>query len=194
MKPLLLGIAPGLLLGLLASAVIGCDDSTDETTEPLLEADGLLTITVVDGDEADFTDYPAEPMYTQGVDGDVLVASADADPREVPISWSYSTADASTDFMRVTVQLEDDFVDQVTQVELRIDVSSDGVDDVCWPMKRSDLIVGLFYLELQPGCADHSSSDGMCEIPSGSREDLLTFSLYDDISTDCHGWSTAEQE
>ncbi len=197
------------LYGVLLSAT-GCDGGEEETpVDPLLVREGVFSAFVVQDGLSASAELPEAVQAASPVelysDSGHLVAQVNADPRVVPIQWGESTADASSEFMRVTAQVEEAFVDQITQIELRIDVGGDGTEDFCEPMKRDSVVSGGFFLQLQPGCVTRDPLTEECTIEAsitctgadgqnvgGCREDRLTFSLWDDITTVCHGWGDEE--
>ncbi len=187
-------------VGLLAMLVAGggaCEE--DETSEvaPLVDdPEAAIPVYVVQVLDPDVSLGDEDPVDIHNQTGERVVAVADAQPRIVPIDYGEPTADPASDYLLVVVQVESEFIDDITQVELQIDLGSDGEVDWCRPMVADSIVAGSFYLKLQPACTDDDRDPltGECVVmstcegyPYACRQDLLTFTLWDDISSVCHG-------
>ncbi len=175
----------------------GCTEETGVGFEPLVDdPSAVIAVYVVQTLDPGATLAQSEPVEIHNRTGETVVAVADADPRVVPIAFGEPTADPTSDYMLVSVQVESDFVDDIAQVELNIDLGADGGEDWCHPMLPDPVVPGGFYLKLQPACPDDDRDPltGECVVSTvcdgylyGCRQDLLTFTLWDDISSVCHG-------
>jgi hypothetical protein len=190
----------------LAFTVVGCsgDDDDDSTVTALASGpqDGLSVEVVQQLEDTPAPSPSPAPIYTDSLT--TVVAYAEASPRVVPIAWADTQADPATDYMLVTVQIEEPFIQDITQVEMSIDVGVDDGVDEGWCQPMTSVGGGLFQLRVQPSCTEPSYRDPLtnacvlatsdCDPHNGpcSREDLLTFSLWSDITTDCHGSSNGE--
>ncbi len=184
-----------LAIGLVALAACADDEPVD--VSPLVDdAGAAIAVYVVQVLDPDTTLGEGGPVDIHNQTGERVVAIADAAPRVVPVAYGEPTADPNSDFMQVVVQVEPEFIDDISQVELSIDLGADGEDDWCRPMEPDPVVPGSYYLKLQPACteADRDPLTGTCVVmsvceayPYGCRQDLLTFTLWNDISSLCHG-------
>ena len=188
--------------GLVAMALLftACPEESSEVAQPLVDdPDASIVVYVVQTLDPGTPLDQGEPVEIYNQTGERVVAVADAVPRVVPIAYGESTADPTSDYLLVSVQVEPDFIDDIAQVELNIDLGWDGENDWCNPMAPDPIVPGSFYLKLQPACTDEERDPltGDCVVSSvcdgylyGCRQDLLTFTLWDDISSVCHGESS----
>jgi len=194
-----------LAIGILLA---GCDEEvTDESVE-LLRAEDAITVYVVQDSSAEESVWegiePPEPVVLTAVSStDIVIATVDADPRVVPVSWGELSGDAATDYMMVTVSVESEFVESIRQVELLVAAGDGSSEGWCYPMFPDAAVAGRFYLMLQPACEERDPLTGLCDISSlsckvggagteevpGCRQDVLTFSFWDVTSLACHDLS-----
>ena len=188
-----------LALGFLVLGGLGCsgDDDDDDSSPTLLvsDSDAVLLVQVVQDVDPDAPTPTVESVEIHNLSGDYVVAVAKASPRVVPIAFGEPDADPSKDFMLVGVQIETGFINDIPHVELNVDVGSDGSIDWCEPMDPDPVVSGSFAIKLQPSCTDDERDPltgqcvifGACEgYSTGCREDRLTFTLWNDISSGCH--------
>ncbi len=192
---------------LLSSLGIGCSGDDDDSTEVALASGpnpgiSVYVVQTLGGGDEGTPDPTAAPtpqsIFTASQSRPVATASAS--PQFVPIAFADASADPNTDYMLVSVQIAEEFIGNIEQVELTVDTDAQDSTNATWcqPMSRDDVIEGLYWIKLQPSCTAPSYRDPLTEecvlatatcdghSQACTREDLLTFSLWGGITTDCH--------